>query len=150
VIVGGKGGPKILRHVAEAADGWNTVWRWTPENYGERVGDLERACERVGRDPGSVKRSVGVYTIVGSDGNDFETRWRATCEGAPIDTSSLNADDYMRDGLAGPADHCIERIKAFEALGAEEMICTFGLVPFMVSDMEQVELFAREVLPAVR
>ena len=59
-------------------------------------------------------------------------------------------EDFTRDALVGTADDCIARIKEFESLGVEHLVCSFGLVPFSVSDEEQVELFAREVLPAVR
>jgi F420-dependent oxidoreductase-like protein len=150
ILVGGKGGPKILRHVAEAADGWNTVWRWAPDAYAERARALDEACERADRDPATVSRSLGLYSVVGSDRRDFERRWAATCEGAPIDASGLRSEDFARDALVGSADQAIERINAFEALGVSHVVCTFGLVPFSVSDEEQVELFARDVLPAVR
>ena len=35
VFVGGKG-DRLLALVAELADGWNTCWAWTPEDYRER------------------------------------------------------------------------------------------------------------------
>ena len=148
--IGGKGGPKILRLIAETADGWNTVWRWTPEAYGERSRALDAACEKAGRDPATVHRSLGLYTVVGSDERDFAARWEHVRDGAPIDASALKAEDFAHDALAGPAAACIERIKEFEALGVEHLICTFGLVPFSVSDDEQIELFAREILPAIQ
>jgi len=150
IWVGGKGGPKNLRIVAEAADGWNTVWRWTPEGYAERLRVLEQACVRAGRDPGSVRKSLGLYTVVGSDERDFARRWARTCERAPIDASGLRSEDFSREALAGTTAGAIARIKEFEALGVEHLVCTFGLIPFMVSEEEQVELFARDVLPAVR
>ena len=150
IWVGGKGGPKLMRIVAEGADGWNTVWRWTPEAYAERVAELERACDRAGRDPATVRRSLGLYTVVGSDRDDLSKRWGRTTERAPIDASGLAMKDFARDTLVGTAEHCVARIKEFEALGVENFVCSFGLVPFSVSDQEQVELFAREVLPAVR
>jgi len=150
ILVGGKGGPKILRIVAEAADGWNTVWRWTPEAYAERVRELDHACERANRDPSSVRRSLGLYTVVGSDARDFEDRWARTCERAPIDASGFRASDFARDALAGASADIVARIKEFEALGVSDLVCSFGLVPFSVSEEEQIELFAREVLPAVR
>lgn len=150
IWIGGKGGPKIMRIVAEAADGWNTVWRWTPEAYAERVRALEKACSEAGRDPAAVRRSVGLYTIVGTDERDLAERWDRVRERAPIDASGIRRDDLARDALVGTAEACAARIKEFEALGVEHMICSFGLVPFSVTDEEQVELFAREVLPAVR
>jgi F420-dependent oxidoreductase-like protein len=150
VWVGGKGGPKLMRIVAEAADGWNTVWRWTPDAYAERLAELERACERVARDPATVRRSLGLYTVVGSDRADLAARWRATTEGAPIDAAGVSMDAFANDTLVGTPEDCVARIKEFEALGVEHLVCSFGLVPFMVSDEEQVELFAREILPSVR
>jgi F420-dependent oxidoreductase-like protein len=150
VWVGGKGGPKLMRIVAEAADGWNTVWRRTPAAYGERLAELERACARTNRDPATVRRSLGLYTVVGADATDLRKRWTATCERAPIDASGIAIDDFARDALVGTPDECVARIKEFEALGVEHLVCTFGLVPFSVSEEEQVDLFAREVLPAVR
>ncbi|TMK23247.1 MAG: TIGR03560 family F420-dependent LLM class oxidoreductase [Actinobacteria bacterium] len=150
IWIGGKGGPKVMRIVAEAADGWNTVWRWTPEAYAERSRQLDRACDRAGRDPATARRSLGLYTVVGSDERDFADRWERTRRTAPIDASELRREDFERDALAGSADDCVARIKEFEALGVEHVVCSFGLIPFMVSDEEQVELFARDVLPRVR
>jgi F420-dependent oxidoreductase-like protein len=150
IWIGGKGGPKIMRIVAEAADGWNSVWRWSPASYAERLDELARACDRAGRDPAGVRKSVGLFTVVGTDERDFERRWRTACDVAPVDTSRMSAADLARDALVGPADACIARIKEFETLGVEHLVCTFGLVPFSVSDEEQLDVFAREVLPAVR
>ena len=50
IIVGGKG-DRLLSVVADAADGWNTCWAWTPAAYRERLGVLDRACDTAGRDP---------------------------------------------------------------------------------------------------
>ncbi len=43
MFVGGKG-DRLLDVVAEVADGWNTCWAWTVDDYRERVEVLERAC----------------------------------------------------------------------------------------------------------
>ncbi len=150
IWIGGKGGPRIMRIVAEAADGWNTVWRWSPDAYAERVKALDTACEKADRDPATVRRSVGLYTIVGEGEPDFTARFDRVREDAPIDASNVRREDLARDALAGTAEDCVARIKEFEALGVEHIICSFGLVPFTVTDDEQVELFARLVLPAVR
>jgi F420-dependent oxidoreductase-like protein len=150
IWIGGKGGPKIMRIVAEAADGWNTVWRWSPAGYAERLSELDRACDRAGRDPSSVKRSLGLFTVVGSDERDFSARWERALERAPVDTSGATRAAFAADALVGTAEECVARIKEFSALGVEHLVCTFGLVPFSLCDEEQLEVFAREVLPAVR
>src|SRR5439155_17119866 len=71
IWIGGKGGPKVMRIVAEAADGWNTVWRWTPEAYAERSRELDRACERADRDPATARRSLDLCTAGGSNQRGF-------------------------------------------------------------------------------
>ncbi len=45
IIVGGKG-DRLLRLVAELADGWNTCWVWTPDQYAERVDVLDTRLRR--------------------------------------------------------------------------------------------------------
>src|SRR2546421_635993 len=77
IWVGGKGGPRLMRLVARHADGWNVVWRITPEAYAERIAELERVCPAEGRDPATVRRSVGLSTLVGEDERDLERRYEA-------------------------------------------------------------------------
>src|SRR5439155_12231058 len=55
VWVGGKGGDRLLRLVARHATGWNTVWRWTLEDYRPRVQRLRGIAERDGRAPSTVR-----------------------------------------------------------------------------------------------
>jgi probable F420-dependent oxidoreductase len=149
--VGGKGGPRLARLVARRADGWNTVWAWTPQDYADRVRVLEEACERHDRDPATVRRSVGLYALVGEDDRDLDARWRALrrwTPGGALDGSALGS--WGRDKLVGTPDRVVERLAAFAALGVEEMIVSVGSLPFAVFDDDAVEVFARAVIPAAR
>ena len=74
VWVGGRG-DRLLDVVAAHADGWNTVWTLSPESYRPRLEVLERACEKRGRDPGTVTRSVGLYALVGESPADLARRF---------------------------------------------------------------------------
>ena len=67
VWVGGKGGPRLLRLAARLADGWNTVWRVSPEGYATKVSDVRAACDAAGRDPATFGLSVGLYSLIGQD-----------------------------------------------------------------------------------
>jgi probable F420-dependent oxidoreductase len=149
--VGGKGGPRLARLVARRADGWNTVWAWTPQDYADRVRVLEEACERHDRDPTTVRRSVGLYALVGEDDRDLDARWRALqrwTPGGALDGSALGS--WGRDKLVGTPDRVVERLAAFAALGVEELIVSVGSLPFAVFDDDAVEVFARAVIPAAR
>jgi probable F420-dependent oxidoreductase len=148
--IGGKGGPRLLRLVARRAEGWNTVWAWTPEDYAERARALDRACEQAGRDPRSVRRSLGLYTLVGEDRTDLEARFRDLqrwTPGGALEGASL--DEWSRDKLVGTVEEVQERLARFAALGVEETILSAASLPFAVYDESMLDLVADAVIPAV-
>jgi probable F420-dependent oxidoreductase len=149
--VGGKGGPRLLRLAARRADGWNTVWAWTPEAYGERSGALDRMCEQEGRDPRSVRRSVGLYTVVGADDRDVRGRWEALRRWAPGGAlDGVTPEEWGRDKLVGTPDRVLERLEAFAGHGVEEMIVSVGPLPFAIPDPEMLDVLAETVIPSAR
>jgi probable F420-dependent oxidoreductase len=151
LVLGGKGGPRLLRLVARRGDGWNTVWAWTPEAYGERAELLDRICEREGRDPSSVHRSVGLYTLVGADQGDFRARWEAvrrSAPGAALDGASPG--EWGRDKLVGTPGQVLERLEAFAGRGVDEIIVGPGFLPFSLPDHEMLDVLAEEVFPSAR
>jgi alkanesulfonate monooxygenase SsuD/methylene tetrahydromethanopterin reductase-like flavin-dependent oxidoreductase (luciferase family) len=61
LLVAGNG-PRILRLTARHAEAWNTAWFVGPdERLRERVAALETALEEEGRDPSTLRRTVGMY-----------------------------------------------------------------------------------------
>jgi probable F420-dependent oxidoreductase len=151
IWVGGKGGPRLLRLVVRHAAGWNTVWRWTPEAYGARVDDLVRVAEDAGRDPSTVRRSVGLSTLVGEDDRDLAARFRALqawTPGGALDGQAL--EDFARDTLTGTPARCLERLAAFARHGVEEFIVGAASLPFAVFDWSMVELIAETLVPSAR
>jgi alkanesulfonate monooxygenase SsuD/methylene tetrahydromethanopterin reductase-like flavin-dependent oxidoreductase (luciferase family) len=149
--LGGKGGPRLLRLVARRADGWNTVWAWTPEDYAARARALDEACEREGREPATVRRSVGLYALVGEDQGDLEARFRALQRWTPgnaLDGADLN--EWARDKLVGTVEQVVERLGRFAQLGVEEMIVSAASLPFAVYEESMLDLLSDAVLPAAR
>lgn len=151
IWVGGKGGDRLLRLVARHAAGWNTVWRWTPQDHAARAARLREIAEREGRDPASVRLSVGLYTLVGEDERDLVARFRAMqrwMPGGALDGALL--EDFGRDTLTGTPDACLNRLGGFAAHGVEEVVVGAGPLPFSVFDWEMVELVAETLLPRAR
>lgn len=151
IIVGGKGGPKLARVVAEHADAWNVCWRITPDEYRARLGTLHDACAGAKRDPGSVGLSVGLYTLLGTDRNDLDARYEALqrwTPGGALDGVPLAK--FADGALVGTVDECAATIKEFEALGVDEIILSAGSLPFSVYDDDQIELAARDLIPKVQ
>ncbi len=143
IHVGGKG-DRLLRLVAEVADGWNTVWAWTPEAYRGRLDVLHRACDAVERDPATVTLTLGLYTVVGEDRADLEARWRrmqATAPNGMLD--GLSVDDWRGGGrLVGTVEEVAEQLVQWEALGVSTLIACPGPVPFSVTALDDLEPLA--------
>jgi probable F420-dependent oxidoreductase len=151
LLVGGKGGPRLLRIAARLADGWNTVWRWTPEDYEPRATAAREACEREGRDPAGFRLSLGLFTIAGEDEADVKRRYELIGERLPegvIESTPLEA--LREDGLVGTPDQVLERIGAFAALGVSELIVCAAPVWFALPDPSMLDVLAEAVLPVAR
>jgi probable F420-dependent oxidoreductase len=151
ILVGGKGGPRLLRLAARFADGWNAAWRWTPGAYAERAAAAREACERVERDPATLRLSLGLYTVLGEDEADVARRWetiRTTLPSGVADAVGLEA--LRAEGLAGTPEHVLERLATFAELGVAEAIVCPAPIWFAMPDPSMVDLFAEAVLPAAR
>ena len=57
---------------------------------------------------------------------------------------------WLADTLSGTQDQAIERVRAFEAVGVEEVVVAPWVLPFAVPEPEIVDLFAERVMPACR
>jgi alkanesulfonate monooxygenase SsuD/methylene tetrahydromethanopterin reductase-like flavin-dependent oxidoreductase (luciferase family) len=140
IFVGGKG-DRLLRLVADVADGWNTCWVWTPEDYRRRVAVLDRACEDVGRDPASVRRTLGLYALAGEDERDLAARYdrmRAGAPGGMLDGVPL--EQWRTGRLVGTVEQIAEQVAGWAALGVAELIVSAGPLPFSISGLDDLEL----------
>ena len=142
VFVGGKG-DRLLRLVAEHADGWNTCWTWTLDAYRERLAVLDAACDAVGRDPATIWRTLGpatrwsarTSTIWNAGSSTFGPRRRGVLDGVDLDS-------YRSGRLVGTVEAVQEQIAAWEALGIETLIVGAGVVPFQVSGLDDIAMLA--------
>lgn len=128
--IGGKG-DRLVRLAARVADGWNTVWTWAPSAYRERLAVHDRACERAGRDPGSVTRSVGLYALVGEDEADLARRYELFRSTAPEGVApSMALAEWRRGHLVGTREEIDEQLAGWADLGVAEVILSTGPPPF--------------------
>jgi probable F420-dependent oxidoreductase len=143
IIVGGKG-DRLLSVVAELADGWNTCWVWTPAAYRERLDVLARACDAVERDPQSVTRSLGLYTLCGEDARDLDRRFERLQAVTPRGVlDGVTLDEWREGRLVGTVDEIREQAEGWAALGVETLIVGLGAVPFAVTALDDLESVAR-------
>ena len=145
VFIGGKG-DRLLRLVVERADGWNTCWVWTPEEYAARRDVLERECERVGRDPASVWCSLGLYALCGEDEADLARRFERLRERTPPGVlDHVGLDQWRRGRLVGTVEQVREQVAVWDGLGVETLILGVGAIPFHLGHPDDLELLAHAV-----
>lgn len=141
ILIGGSGAP-ILAAAARRADVWNVSWDPPPETFAALSRRLDQSCADAGRDPSTVRRSVGVTVLVGSSSSEIERsveKLRARAEFlAGVDRAAL-----AERIIVGTPGECAERIAAY---GAEEVVVAL----LLRDDLEMLELFASEVAPVLR
>lgn len=141
IWVGGKG-DRLLRLVAERADGWNACWTWTLDAYRERLAVLERACAEAGRDPASIARSVGLYALVGEDEGDLRRRFARLQAAAPAGTAPASLDEWRTGHLVGTVEQVREQVAGWAGTGVRSLIVTLGAVPFSVTAPDDLDILA--------
>lgn len=144
--VGGKGDRLLSDVVALHADGWNTVWAWTPDDYRAKLAVLHRACERHGRDPAAITLSVGLTALVGEDDADVRRRFERLATTTPkgvLDGTSL--DEWRRGRLVGTVEQVREQVEEWRALGVSLLVVNLGALPFSVTDTDALDLVASAV-----
>lgn len=97
----GTGSPRMMRITARWADVWNT-WG-DPVQLAERTATFLDACERVGRDPGTVRRSAqAMVFLTDDDGTRDRLKARApegrSLVGGPAELTDL-IGQYVESGL---------------------------------------------------
>jgi probable F420-dependent oxidoreductase len=132
IWVGGEG-DRIHRIAARYADGINVRW-WGPERCAVRRDYLDEQCEKIDRDPTSLRLSV-------------------TCLVAPTasksETERLRSqfDSIPEDGLIiGDPQACVDRIGAYGEAGVDEFLFT---VPD-VGHSDHLELIAEHIMPTLK
>jgi alkanesulfonate monooxygenase SsuD/methylene tetrahydromethanopterin reductase-like flavin-dependent oxidoreductase (luciferase family) len=145
LIVGGSGGRGTTEPAARFADEYNTLLAAADE-CARRRRRLDRACERVGRDPATMRFSLMTGCLMGVDEAELRERARRLLarrgeEGG--DPDALVAR-YRERGVAGTPDEVVERLQELEQAGRVERVM---LQHLQHDDLETVALIGREVAP---
>jgi len=139
ILIGGGGEQLTLKMVARYADGWNAFG--APAVFKHKIEVLARHCEAIGRDPNTIEKSVSMPPVLSRD--------RSKLDAMLADMASRRAmtiEDARAAMLWGSPDDAIKKIEAYRDLGVTHIILSLR-APY---DAAQLELFANEVLPALR
>jgi F420-dependent oxidoreductase-like protein len=135
VIVGGSGPKRTPRLAAQFADEFNVPFH-RPAQATQLYESVRAACERIDRDPATIRLSAAVTTVCGSD--EAEVVRRAAAIGQDV----ANLRKY---GLCGTPGEVVERVGEWAEAGAG----TVYLQLLDLDDLDHVRLLAEEVLAKV-
>ncbi|HMJ37058.1 MAG TPA: LLM class F420-dependent oxidoreductase [Baekduia sp.] len=138
--IGGSGEKRTLRIVAEHADGWNT-FHGDPTKYQHKLDVLAGHCADVGRDPGDIRRQIVLRAILGETEDEARDRARQFA-----DVAGLPGAEMVAGMIVGTPEQCAATLEDHRRLG----VADFLLLVRPPADLRTIELFAREVAPAMR
>jgi alkanesulfonate monooxygenase SsuD/methylene tetrahydromethanopterin reductase-like flavin-dependent oxidoreductase (luciferase family) len=131
-------GPRALDVAARHADGWEASLL-SPEAFARAAARVDAGLRAAGRPPEAVRRSVELdVALVGATG-DRGTHVRAFCAARGV----APGHPLLETALIGDADDVVERIAAYAAVGATDLM--LGFADFPATGMLQA--FAASVLP---
>jgi F420-dependent oxidoreductase-like protein len=131
IWVGGGGEKVTLRIAAAHADGWNVPFV-APDAWAHKARVLDEHCERLGRDPASITKSVNVGMAFTEE--ELRAQFGAMAQ-------------YVKPGvLTGSVQEMVDKVAGYASAGASWVILAMR-APF---GRDGLERFAAEVLPAVR
>jgi F420-dependent oxidoreductase-like protein len=146
IVVGGLAGPRGAALAARFADEYNT-FECAFDELPARRERIERACERLGRDPATLGFSLMAGCVVGADREDLLERARLVLraigaeDADPAEVLEARSDSW----IAGTVDEVVARLRALEADGVDRVY----LQHLAHDDLEMVELVGAEVAPAL-
>ncbi|MFR9752098.1 LLM class F420-dependent oxidoreductase [Nocardia sp. 004] len=149
--VAGGGEQKTLRTAAKYAQ--YTNFSGEPSEFTHKSEVLRAHCAEVGTDFDAIARSANFNVAIGSTEAEVEERLTAMAARlAPhiggADLAKTQVDDYFRGtATVGTPEQIIENLTRMRALGLDYSILYF---PEAAYDTSGIELFEREVIPALR
>ena len=141
VLVGGAGEEVTLRIVAEHAQRWN-LYAPTLDQFGHKSEVLGRHCAAIGRDPGSIQRTVHMPISIAPD----RARADALAAARLSTIRDPRAAAAMGFVVSGTPDDVAAQMRAYLDAGADGFV--FAYEP--PHDDAELRLLAEEVLPALR
>jgi F420-dependent oxidoreductase-like protein len=147
--IAGGGEQLTLKTAARYAD--YTNFGQTLEVFAHKSEVLARHCDAVGRDFGEIVRSSNFNVVVADTEAEVEAKLAAMAErvGHLLDDAEAYIDRVFTGAgaAAGTPEQVIEKIASFGDLGMSYAIIYF---PDVAWDPSSLELFARDVMPALR
>ena len=140
IWIGGRGEKRTLRAAARYADGWNAPYIG-PEEWIAKGKVLDQWCEKEGRDPKTILRTVNLGFYLGADA-------QGALRGEEIFRQHWGAQGGERSGwLRGTPTQAREMVAAFRDGGCARVNIAFRDGPY---DWDALHAFAEEIVAPFR
>jgi alkanesulfonate monooxygenase SsuD/methylene tetrahydromethanopterin reductase-like flavin-dependent oxidoreductase (luciferase family) len=115
--------PRMLQLVARDADAWNTAWHTDTAIFKERFESLAQACATMGRDPATIKMTVGTEVHLQPHKND----------------------ESPDNAISGTPEEIAGRLQAFAGVGTSHLIVALDAVsPANIEKVGHIAELARQ------
>jgi probable F420-dependent oxidoreductase len=146
ILIGG-GGPKRTPELTARFASEHNVFGGDHTVFSERRRRVTEACERIGRDPATVRFSWAGPTIVGTDEQDLRRRSQVRLDynNQKDEVGGWIAEMRKHGMMIATVEQAVQQIDELKAAGCSRWY--FQFVP--VEDHGMLELIADKVIPAV-
>ena len=132
----------VLKRVATRGDGWLTYF-YTPESYKRGWEKIVGFARQVQRDPTTLEGTNQLAILVGPSRAQAEAPMRQWLQ-TDWDVAAWS-ESTIEHAIRGSVTECVEQLRAHVDSGVHRII----LIPYRYQP-EQVEIIAKEILPALR
>ena len=146
--IAGGGEKKTLRIAAQYAR--YTNFDGSPEGFAHKSEVLRGHCTDLGRDFDQITRSANYNVVIGRDQAEVDERlaWIEAHYAATLPERAPKVAEEFRNGpLVGTPEQIVEKLTELRGLGMTYAITYFAEAAY---DRSGIELFEREVVPALR
>jgi len=146
--IAGGGEKKTLRIAAEHAQFTN--FDGTPAGFAHKSTVLQEHCTAIGRNYDEITRSANYNVVIGATEAEVDDKiaWVEEHYANTVpDKAPGLAEDFRNGPLVGTPEQIVEKLTELNDLGMTYAICYFLDAAY---DRSSIELFEREVAPALR
>jgi probable F420-dependent oxidoreductase len=147
--------PGTLRRAARLCQGWMPAGL-PVSRLAEGVATLRRHAEEYGRDPDALAIAPQMVMCLGRDQDEAVARFTGSQVYEHLVSlrnttlRNIDIDDYVSENLIGSPEQVVARIQRLADAGADHLAGMIVVANTLDEMVEQIELFAAEVMPAFR
>lgn len=137
IWIGGRGERRTLRIAAKLGDGWNVPYIG-PDVFAHKSRVLDEWCEKEGRDPATIKRSLNLhFNMAASDARSDAVKTRTR------ELFGADEGEFVGGRLLGGPTEVTEQVGQFQRAGLSHLNIAFR----PPVDFDAVQAFIEQVMP---